>query len=63
MSMFMVKKSSTSKAKTYNSYYFFFLSFTFTPSPTPKCVTSLLLLYHIFYIIDITDRYNKLLLI
>ena len=35
MSMCMVKKSSTLKAKTYISYYFFF-SFTFTPSLTPK---------------------------
>ena len=26
----------------------FLLSFTFTPSPTPRCVTSLLLIYHIF---------------
>ena len=48
MSICMFKKSSISNAKNLYQLLFYFLSFTFTPSPTPKCVTSLLLLYHIF---------------
>ena len=57
----MIKKPYTSKEKTYISYYFF-LNFTFAPSPTPRCVTIFFFIIY-FYLIDITYKYNKLLLI
>ena len=57
----MIKKPYTSKEKTYISYYFF-LNFTFAPSPTPRCVTILFFIIY-FYLIDITYKYKKLLLI
>ena len=53
----MIKKPYTSKEKTYISYYFF-LNFTFAHSPTSRYVT--ILLYHIFLLITITYKYNKL---
>ena len=61
MTTCVVKNPYISKVKSYISYYFFFLSITFTPRPTLTCVT--IILYHIFYLIDITYDYNKLLLI
>ena len=59
MSICMFKKSYTLKEKTYIN--FFFLSFTFNPKPNLMCAT--ILLYHFFYIIVSTYKYNKLLLI
>ena len=63
MSMCMVKKSSTSNTKSYISYYFIFLvSHLFL-----VLLLSVLLVFSFFiiyfYIIGITYKYNKLLLI
>ena len=63
MSMCMIKKSSTTNIKTYINYYFIFLvSYLLL-----VLLLSLLLVFSFFiiffYIIDITYKYNKLLLI
>ena len=63
MSMCMVKKLSTSNTKSYISYYFIFLvSHLFL-----VLLLSVLLVFSFFiiyfYIIGITYKYNKLLLI
>ena len=63
MSMCMIKKSSTSNIKTYISYYFIF----FVSHLLLVLLLSVLLVFSCFiiyfYIIDITYKYNKLLLI
>ena len=63
MSMCMIKKSSTTNVKTYINYYFIFLvSYLLL-----VLLLSLLLVFSFFiiyfYILDITYKYNKLLLI
>ena len=59
----MVKKikSHTLQKQKLISITIFFLIFAITPNPTPRCITILLIIY--FYLIDITYKYNKLLLI
>ena len=63
MSMCMVRKSSTTKEKTYFSYYFFFLSLHLLLVLLLSVLLVFLFFIIYFYIIDITYKYNKLLLI
>ena len=55
------KKWYTSKAKTYINYDFFFLSFALLPILLLGVLLFFFIIY--FYLIDITYKYNKLLLI